>query len=139
MQKEKELEYLRKRSERIIDFMISLDPINSMLLKYKMVIQNVVKKKDLRGLRMVARDLNGWAKSLSQKEILELERILKLEFEENLSGDKLTYNTIEKLLKTGIIQTEDEYRLVQECLNDISKGDPFFEKKEDLEALLKTF
>ncbi|MFL0685041.1 MAG: hypothetical protein ACJLTB_17810 [Algoriphagus aquaeductus] len=139
MEKEKEIEYLRKRSERIIDFMISLDPANSILLKYKMIIQNVVKKKDSRGLRMVARDLNEWAKGLSQKEILELERILKLEFEENLSGDKLTYNTIEKLLTTGIIQTEDEYRLVQECLNDISKGDPLFEKKKELEALLRTF
>lgn len=139
MEKEKELEYLGKRSERIIDFMISLGPVNSILLKYKLIIKNVVKKKDLRGLRMVSRDLNEWAKGLSQKEILELDRILKLEFNENLSGDKLTDNTIEKLLTNGIIQTEDEYRIVQECLNDISNGDLLFKKKKDLEALLKTF
>lgn len=134
-----ELEYLSKRSKLIVDFIISKNPQDPILHQYKTIIENAVKKKDLRGMRIIARDTNAWAKGLSQKEIIELEEKLFSEFKENLSGDKVTLKTIDELLTRGTIQTEDEYRIIHDYLQDLSKGDPFFERISELESLLNTY
>lgn len=134
-----ELEYLSKRSKLIVDFIISKNPQDPILHQYKTIIENAVKKKDLRGMRIIARDTNAWAKGLSQKEIIELEEKLFSEFKENLSGDKVTHKTIDELLTRGTIQTEDEYRIIHDYLQDLSKGDPFFERISELESLLNTY
>ena len=139
MEKKDELEYLNKRSGLIVDFIMSKNPQDHIFQHYKTVIQNTVKKKDLRGMRKLARDTNAWAKALPEKDIIELEKKLALEFGETLSGDKIALKTIEELLARGTIQTEEEYRVVHEYLQDISEGDPFFERISELDSLLGTY
>lgn len=139
MEKKDELEYLNKRSGLIVDFIMSKNPQDHIFQHYKTVIQNTVKKKDLRGMRILARDTNAWAKALPEKDIIELEKKLALEFGETLSGDKIAHKTIEELLARGTIQTEEEYRVVHEYLQDISEGDPFFERISELDSLLGTY
>lgn len=135
----KELEYLRNRSICIIDFMLKENSGDPMLTQYRQIIENAYNEINLRGMKILSRDINAWAKGLPQKQIKELEVLLASKFAEDLSGDKTTHETIRQLLKKGKVSNEEEYRIVHEYLQDISKGDTFFDNLFELEVLLRTY
>ncbi len=134
-----ELEYLRDRSLLIIDFILNKNVGDSMMQQFKSVIQETYVKGNLKGLKTLSRDMNAWAKGLPQKDIKELELLLAEKFGENLSGDKITHTVIKQVLKKGKIETQENYRVVYEYLQDISATDPFYENIVELETLLETY
>lgn len=136
-----ELEYLRDRSLMImiIEFILNKNADNSMMEQFKSVIQETYTKRNLKGLKTLTRDLNAWAKGLPQKDIKELELLLAEKFGENLSGDKITHAVINRVLKKGKIENEENYRVVYEYLQDITATDPFYEKVNELESLLEIY
>ncbi len=133
-----ELEYLQDRSLLIIDFILNKNVNDSLMKQFKSVIQETYAKGNLKGLKTLSRDMNAWAKGLSQKDIKELEVLLAEKFGENLSGDKITHTVIKQVLKRGKIESEENYRVVYEYLQDISPTDPFYENIIELENLLET-
>ncbi|WP_284652917.1 hypothetical protein [Flavobacterium terrisoli] len=134
-----ELKYLRDRSLIIVDF-LSSKSINSLAIgKLKPIIDDTFNKQNLNGLKTISRDLNAWAKGFPQKDIQELEIILADQFGEDLSGDKITLKLIQKVLKKGKIENEENYRVVQEYLNDISEESPFVDRITELNALLASY
>lgn len=134
-----ELEYLRDRSLLIIDFILDKNVGNSMMQQFKSVIQETYAKSNLKGLKTLSRDINAWAKGLPQKDIKELELLLAEKFGENLSGDKITHMIIKQVLKKGKIESEENYRVVYEYLQDISAPNIFYENIAELETLLARY
>lgn len=134
-----ELEYLQDRSLLIIDFILNKNVGNPIVQQFKSVIQETYAKSNLKGLKTLSRDINAWAKGLSKKDIKELELLLAEKFGENLSGDKITHYVIKQVLKNGKIESEENYRVIYEYLQDISATDPFYEKKLELKALIKIY
>lgn len=134
-----ELEYLRDRSLLIIEFILKKNVGNPIMQKFKSVIKETYNKSNLKGLRMLSRDVNAWAKGMPQNEIKELELILGKKFGENLAGDKITHAVIKEVLIKGNIENEEKYIVVYEYLKDISLTDPFFDKIEELEKLLEIY
>lgn len=134
-----ELEYLRDRSLLIIDFILNKNVGDPMMQQFKTVIQDTYAKSNLKGLKTLSRDMNAWAKGLPQKDIKELELLLAEKFGENLSGDKITHTVIKQVLKKGKIESEENYRVVYEYLQDISATDPFYGNSIELETLLETY
>jgi hypothetical protein len=134
-----ELEYLRDRSFLIIDFILNKNVGNPMMQQFKSVIQETYAKSNLKGLKTLSRDMNAWAKGLPQKDIKELELLLAEKFGETLSGDNITHSVIKQVLKKGKIESEENYRVVYEYLQDISAKDPFYENVLELETLLETY
>lgn len=134
-----ELQYLRDRSLLIIDFILNKNVGDPMIHQFKSVIQETYDKGNLRGLRTLSRDINAWAKGLPQKDVKELELLLAKKFEENLSVDKITHAVIKQVLKSGKIESEENYRVVHEYLQDISVTDPFYESIVKLEMLLGAY
>jgi hypothetical protein len=134
-----ELEYLRDRSLLIIDFLLNKNVGDSMMQQFKSVIQETYAKGNLKGLKTLSRDMNAWAKGQPQKDIKELEMLLAEKFGENLSGDKITHTVIKQALKKGKIESNENYRVVYEYLQDISPTDPFYENTAELENLLEAY
>lgn len=81
MTKEEELLYLKEKCLFIVNFMIqtSETPIIS-LEQTKEIIQDVFEKNNLKGLKIIHHDLNEWKKALKQKDIKDLNTLLKNNF-----------------------------------------------------------
>lgn len=110
-----------------------------MIKQFRTVIQDSYDKSNLKGLKTLSRDMNAWAKSLSEKDMKELEILLEKKFGESLSGDKITRKLIEEILRKGSIENAYEYRVVYDYLQEISDKDPFYEKLLELENLLEKY
>lgn len=135
-----ELKYLYERSMMIVDFICQKrGGSNPMIDNFKLVVNDVYAKENLKGLKTISRDMNAWAKGLPKKDIQELEILLEARFGENLSGDKITHLVIKKVLKKGKIENKDDYRVVYEYLQDISSKDPFYKNILELETMLSSY
>ncbi len=133
------LEYLRDRSILIVDYMLQINPENLPLRQVRAVIETTFENGDLKGMKLISRDVNAWSNGMSKSEILGLENVLKKYNNENLSGDKLTVDSIKEVLQRNKILHLNEFRLVKEYLNDISKESVFWDKADIMEELLKEF
>lgn len=65
--------------------------------------------------------------------------MLQENFGENLSGDKTTHAVVKQVLKRGMIENQESYRVIYEYLLDISPTDPYYEDIEQLETLLENY
>lgn len=136
--KNKELFYLFQRTALILEFMTSKSPDIGMSSVKDILIQTF-EKKNLIGLRTMSRDVNEWARGLKPEDIKELELLLKERFEEDLSGDKVTHQILNEVIKKNIISNKEEYRVVYEYLQSMDANDPFFSKRKDLERSLSNW
>ena len=134
-----ELEYLYSRSKIIINFMLHKNLDDPMMHQVNKIIEKTYIKRNLKGMKTLSRDLNAWAKGLTVEDIEELEKQLKDNFEETLSGDKTTHKVISSVLIKEQIENDNEYRVIREYLLDISEGDSFFENVIDMEKLLISY
>lgn len=132
-----EMDYLFKRSMLIIEYIISKNNYNPILSEFKKAIENSYVKNNVKGLRMLSRDINAWANGLPLQDIKELENILAKQLGENLSGDKIMHTVIKRILKDGRINNVEDYRIVYEYLQDIQETDPFYSNIDELELILK--
>lgn len=134
-----EIEYFYKRGLFIIEFMINIYQDDIFLKNFKNLILKSYENKNVKEVKMLSRDINSWAKGLPQNIINDLEILLNKNFGENLSGDKISIVLIKKILKNNKIDSFENYRIVQEYLNDISSHDYFYRKRNILELLLSNF
>ncbi|WP_439488528.1 hypothetical protein [Algoriphagus sp.] len=139
LSKNMELEYLRARSNAIVNFMIKKNPEDLILNQYIEIIEKTFARKDLKGMRTIGRDVNAWAKALSQKDFIELDDLLKVQLGDDLTMDKISYKSISDVLQRGFIKSKEEYRMVYEYMQDVSEDDPFAGSRSEMEYLLKLF
>lgn len=133
------LEYLNDRCQTIINFMLSKSKNDLFLIKFKNILESTYSKSDLKGIKVLSRDINAWAKSLPKDELKELQIILNDRFDENLSGDKENIRNLRTILVKGKICNKNEFRMVSEYLKDISDNDIFFERIQEMEELLYNY
>ena len=134
-----ELEYLYGRSKIIINFMLHKNHDDTMMLQVNKIIEETYKKRNLKGMKTLSRDLNAWAKGFTVEDTGELEKLLEDKFDETLSGDKTTHKVISNVLIKKQIDNDNEYRVIHEYLLDISEGDSFFENVIDMKKLLISY
>jgi len=136
-----ELEYLYGRSKIIINFMLHKNLDDPMMHQINKIIEDTYKKRNLKGMKTLSRDLNAWVKVFSKEDVNELELLLKEKFgkQESLPEDKSTYKIISKILEKGEIDTKNEYRIIHEYLLDIAEEDSFFENVIDMKKLLYNY
>lgn len=128
----KELDQLKEWCSTVIKFILENGPAgNTMLMQYEAVINSSYQKKDIRGLRMVAKDTKEWAKGLIESDKNKLNEILESKFGSGLNGE-VDKKNVTQILKKGKIITEDEYRLLLNRVEEIHT-DP--SKKEEVEMI----
>lgn len=104
---------------------------------YKSALELAYNKKNLRGIRIASRDLIAWTNGFPPQYIAELEDILTTHLQKD---DKSSIEvSVEKILLNKVIKNADEYRLIQECLSDVSKENPFIDKADLMNSLLELF
>jgi cold shock CspA family protein len=136
----KELIHIKEWCFTIMDFMISHYEGKDVFVQFSEVIKEGFNKQDLRGMRHVYKDTNEWAKGLPFAHIEELNQILNDKFGEDLKkqtdGDTIKIN---RIIKKGKINSEDEYRLVLNRVDEIYADDSNKEEVLKLNELLATF
>jgi hypothetical protein len=81
----KELERLNARSLIILHFIGSKTPSDGINFvdKFKEVVVQTYNRKDLRGIKLLFKDVTEWAKGLSEDQISELNAILRTKYGED--------------------------------------------------------
>lgn len=138
LSRDQELLYLRDRCLSIIRFVRKATG-EELMDQLEQIVIETYSKGNMRGMRMVSRDVNAMAKSLQHVDVLELEKMLAQQFGEDLQGDRTTLRTVRKVLERGIIESVESYRTVHEYLQDILPEDPYFARIDELHRLLNSY
>jgi hypothetical protein len=91
----------------------------------------------LRGFREAKRDMCNWASDLRQNEQIELDKILTEKFGEGLFVNQSKQKSlINKIIKSGTIKDDEQYRLIEETVSVLSQTEPDSEKIKTMNELL---
>ncbi|MFZ6664176.1 hypothetical protein [Peijinzhouia sedimentorum] len=132
----KELYYLKEWCSSVVKFILEQSPVGGdMLMQYDIVINSSYQKQDIRGLRMVAKDVMEWAKGLSESDKSKLDEVLESKFGSGLNGE-IEKKNVAQILKRGKITTEDEYRLLLNRIEEIHTDPSKNEEVERVNLLL---
>ena len=103
--------------------------------EFILVIQETFRKQNLRGFRYIFKDTNEWANGLPKSDLDELNELLQRKFGENLlKQSQRNLSKINRIVKKGKINNEDEYRLLLSRVDEIFADES---KKEEVEMLNK--
>ncbi|MFC2187425.1 hypothetical protein ACFCT7_08915 [Fulvivirgaceae bacterium LMO-SS25] len=131
-----ELYYLKEWCSSVVKFILEQSPVGGdMLMQYDIVINSSYQKQDIRGLRMVAKDVMEWAKGLSESDKSKLDEVLESKFGSGLNGE-IEKKNVAQILKRGKITTEDEYRLLLNRIEEIHTDPSKNEEVERVNLLL---
>lgn len=134
-----ELDALRRRCHLILDFIASVEPAG-VWSEFKAFVEKTAAKRDLRGLRMVVRDLTEAQTGLSPRDRGELSRRLQDELGVDLSQEQTKeLKKIQEIVGRGKIRNEREYRMVHDRVEEIYADEQAREEVERLNALLDAY
>jgi hypothetical protein len=112
--RDEELARLRSWCLAIVQFMARLSPSN-VLGDTEDVINSAFERRDLRGLRMICRDVREWTKGLSAADAIRLEHALRSSFGVGLiETSNKEKGAVSQSLERGKIDGEEEYRILTE-------------------------
>jgi hypothetical protein len=136
-----EIEYLKNWSITALQFMANKDTQFKVLcesvldtLEHAQLINN---KKMLQGFEEGVRDFKEWAKGLSPSDYKELNAILNEKFGMGLEFDRK--KIIAAIIKRGKIRSDDEYRLIDEQVDELCQTNRQSHEIELLNKLLLDF
>lgn len=136
----KELIHIKEWCLTVMNFMISHYEGKDVFIQFSEVIKEGFNKQDLRGMRYVYKDTNEWAKGLPLTHIEELNRILNEKFGEDIKKQTdRDITKISRIIKNGEINSEDEYRLILNRVEEIYADDNKKEEVLKLNKLLANF
>lgn len=116
-----QIEQLRKWCTVVTDFIASLLEDKSLIKDQYGIIDSLFQKRDKKGFETVFNDLNEWALSLSQDNISNLNLILINSFGKGLHEvNKKSMRKIENIIKRGLIKNENEFRIIEHRVNELS-------------------
>lgn len=115
-----ELELKKEWSLIIISFIQNIDKNEYFFEQLKNSVGAAFFDNDLKGIRMIYNDVNEWAKGLDKSQLSELNKILIAKFGRSLIDEEKEIDSkIEKIVKRGKINSEDEYRLILAKVDEI--------------------
>lgn len=120
----KELIALRSRCLMIVDFAHEHSGLGELADEMRKVVENSYATQDLKGLRMVVRDLEEMADGLSPRTKAELDRRLEAELGIDMKAERaMDKLTIEAMVSRGKIRNEREYRMALAFLDSVAGTD----------------
>lgn len=135
-----EMSQLRDWSVAIARFIGSIPEAASLSRQMEEVIHQAFERRDLRGLRMVARDVAEWATDLSPEQQQQLDALLVSRFGRGLKDQrKDVEREIARILRRGQIETEGEYRLLMARVDEIYADESKAEELEQINRLVLAF
>ncbi len=146
---EQEIEslWIREWCLTIIDFIYSKDKTNANFYEtYKETFSENTKHRYLeklnpstyiKGLKQAYNDMNEWAYGLSITDVEELNKILQDKFAKDLNTNSHNIpKQISKIIKRGKINNDDEFRMINEKVNEICQTSPKSSELDKLNQLL---
>ena len=131
-----ELDHLNEWCLSILNYIVITHGENSMFLQYIEVVVEAYQKQKLEVLRRCLKDVNEWAKGLSKSDINELNKLLTIKFGYNLSKPS---NKLTAIIQRGKINSEDEYRLLLNRIDEIYENETNTKELETLNKLLADY
>ena len=127
----KELEELKNWADAIFFFITKETPRSEPdnCAKIEVILNQTYKNQDLKGLKMISRDLTEWGKGLGKEKIALLNTILRSKFGDDLFN---TYRKAKNILVKGKIEKMSEYKMLIEYLEEIYEDKS---KEEDINKL----
>jgi polyhydroxyalkanoate synthesis regulator phasin len=142
-----EMEYIKEWCITVIDFKLKLKDIDPEMIKiYSPIIDTLTNnyptndKKHQKGLKgfynSIKEEISFWPDNIK----MDLNEILFSKFGENINQyDKQVRMIIKKILKRGKINDEDEFRLVNDKVNEICQIDSESSEIGELNRLLLAY
>jgi hypothetical protein len=135
-----ELTSLRDWSLEIIRFMLASDPTAPVLTQAQDAISGAFDRGDLRGLRIVTRDVSEWARGLALSDRSRLDELLRSRFGKPLSSSsRRDLRKVNAILARGRIRDSDEYRLMEARADEIHTDVSQVKKLARINRLLAAF
>jgi hypothetical protein len=118
----KELDRLKDWSLTILRFINTKTPSGSMnyVGKFEEVVTQTYDKKDLRGMKLLFKDVIAWSKDLEKEQITELNKIIRKKFGEDLY---YSHKKIEEILSKAVIENLAEYKLLFDYFEEINSDE----------------
>jgi hypothetical protein len=138
-QREAEMRELRDWCVAILHAIGQFDPTGS-YSQAEQGVEAAFQRGDLRGLKMVARDVQEWATALSPADQQKLDQALRSRFGHGLAerADD-AYREVAQILKRGQIDTQDEYRLLRIRVEAIHADESKRAELEKINELLAAY
>lgn len=131
-----ELTFLKEWNETIVKFFV-LKSKDTSLEIFHQIINETFNKADLKGMRMIYKDLNEGANDLPLIEFNELNQQLSQKFGTDLTEcNNKNLTKIKQIVKKGNINNDEEYRLILNRVEEIYADDNQKEETEILNMLL---
>lgn len=135
-----ELQALHQKCNVTIRFLNRRGELGDIGRQFEEVIQQTYEEQNLRGMRMLGRDLNDWSKDLRPEERRELEAILSTELGVEADRQGAADETeLRKIEARSRITNEREYSLVQARLEELRETSASSEEAQRLAALLASY
>jgi hypothetical protein len=135
-----ELLQLRDWCTAIVRYIASLSAPEPLFVGMEEAIDRAFERRDLRGLRMVARDLAEWASDLSPEHQEQLDGQLLAQLGRGLRDARQdAQNEVSRILRRGQIDTADECRLLMSRADEIYADDSKRAELERINALLAAY
>lgn len=124
----------------ILEFMIKVEPDSIALRDLRKTTHDAYSESDVRGLKSIAGELPNFFKILSPANRSELDRKLHDLFGYGLEVEsQRRQKRIERVLTRGAIESEEDYRLVEERVEEICEKESLKNEAEELNELLLAF
>lgn len=134
-----ELIFLKEWNETIVKFFVLKSKNNSLEI-FHQIINETFNKSDLKGMRMIYKDLNEGANDLPLIEFNELNQQLSQKFGTDLTEcNNKNLTKIKQIVKKGNINNDEEYRLILNRVEEIYADDNQKEETEILNMLLTNY
>lgn len=124
----------------ILCFISELAPSSPFFAQAQQGIEAAFEKRDVRGLRIAAKDLAEWTRDLPVDQQAKLEQILVSRFGRGLRAEaEKNQHELERILRRGTIENEDEFRLLSSRADEIHADKSKAGELEQINRLLVTF
>ena len=134
-----ELTFLKEWNETIIKFFILKSKDNSLEV-FHQIINETFNKSDLRGMRMIYKDLNEGTNDLPLIEFNESNQLLSQKFGTDLTECNIKNLTkIKQIVKKGNINNDEEYRLILNRVEEIYADNNQKDQTEILNMLITNY
>jgi hypothetical protein len=109
---------LRASSLAIVQFMARVAP-SDLFIQIERVIEDAFERRDLRGLRMLSKDVPEWTQALSDNDRRDLDAAVRAEFGPGINDRTDISEPVRLILRQGKISSKDEYRMLMVSAEEI--------------------
>lgn len=134
-----ELSALRDRCVAIVRFIAELGDPGDLFAQTEEAIHAAFERGDLRGLKMVSKDVDEWAKALSSSQRAKLDDVLRSRFGAECRNAKEEARELARILQRGTITDREEYSLLSRRADEICADGSKSGELEKINELLAAF